>query len=224
MIRIEIKKKEVNKMKKIRSNMRKDLIIVSLAISVLAIFSMMGICLHEAMAQPPDYNKITTTGGDPETVLTVKIPKSVAAGETFTIQATVRCEEGEEYNGELLAHIVLPVPSFKSEDGDSEGYLDEDVLDEISEELEEMSPEEIEEAFESGEPIEVDTPNGKRYFIIWNVTLIVLKVKDTNQTLDIPLLSPDPGICFAFVDLYKIEEDEEPEPIVRIEMIPVITT
>ncbi len=193
--------------------MRKDLI-MALAISALTIFSMMSIYLHEAMAQPPDYNKITETGGDPETVLTVKIPKSVVGGETFYIQATVRCEEEEGYNGRLSALIISSKrTSSKSENGDSEGYLDEDldedVLDEISEELEEMSPEEIEEAFESREPIEVDISSGKRYFIIYNRTDILLVVKDTNQTLDIPLLAPDPGICFAFVGLDKIEEDED---------------
>ncbi|RZN70424.1 MAG: hypothetical protein EF807_03350 [Candidatus Methanolliviera hydrocarbonicum] len=194
--------------------MRKNSIIVSMAIFALVLLAV-SIYSYEVTAQPPTYNKITKTGEDAsKTILTVEIPKSVAVDERFDVKATVRCEKGKEYTGRITAFIIgeSTIGEEESSASKSEAYLDEDVSYTIAEKLEEMNPKEIEEDLEYGELIEVDTNGEERYYIICSLSSKLLRVNDTDQTLDLPLVAPPgPTVCYAFTLLVGEKQTSMPE-------------
>jgi hypothetical protein len=202
--------------------MKKAPLVILAVIFAFALIPAVSIYSHQVAAQPPDYNEITKTGDeDPETTLTVRIPKSVSGGETFDILTTVSCEEREEYDGCLSAYIrgIGSLAAAEVEDYDEWIERNEETLDAITEALEETDPEEIEEAFESGEPIEVHTATGTRYTIIYNLCSRLVKIVSARQTLTLPLVAPEgPKVCFVTIYLRNLEEREDN---VRIENIPI---
>ena len=184
--------------------------------ATLALMPAVGIHPHEAKVCSRGYDEPIIVIGmkSPKTELKLMIPESVDEEEEFTIEVTVRCKKkGKGYDGKLEAFIggVEELSAARSKDGDFEAYSDEskDILDEVVEKLKEMDPEDMEEAFESGEPIEVDTPSGWRYFVIYSLSERLLRVNDEDQTLELPLTAPEgPESCLAFILLHNLEKGE----------------
>jgi hypothetical protein len=206
--------------------MKKFTLIMLAAIFAFALIPAVSIYSHQAAAQPPEYNEITVTGDeDPETTLTVRIPKSVPGDETFDILATVSCEEREEYDRLLSGYIwgigYLAAAEVKDYDEWTKEYMEgnEETVDAVTEALEEMDPEEIEEAFESEKPIRVHTATGTRYVVFYNWSDRLARVTSASQILTLSLLAPGgPKVCFVTVYLRNLDEGEDN---VRIENIPI---
>jgi hypothetical protein len=59
------------------------------------------------VAQSQEYNEVTEVGGEPETMLAVKVPLKVVENEEFVVQATVNCEEEKQYDAKITTSIFM---------------------------------------------------------------------------------------------------------------------
>ena len=146
----------------------------------LVMLTAMFTFIPQAYAQ--EYKEFTEVGGEPETRLTVKIPVPIP-GEEFTIEATVlTTEEGKQYYGKIESHIYLAYDVEKSE-------ASPEAMEDLLEEVEELDFEEIEEACDAGEPLELD---GYHIYVDCRDEEKFLKVTSEEKTFELTLVAPPP--------------------------------
>jgi len=149
------------------------------ALTLAAMFAL----IPQAYAQ--EYEEVTEVGGEPETRLTVKVPEEVLADENFTVEVTVCLdnEEGEAYKAEVKTSIVA-VQKYPRTYSRLE---EEEDMEDIFSELSELEPEEIEEACESGEPIELDEYHYVKFHCYDTENFLVTNLEKTTE---LSLLAP----------------------------------